>query len=107
MTRDQHNRDLRDRGPRQVQQQIPLRQEHTSVKIEVPQKRKGRGSPIILSFVIKGETQQGRSLLWDLMRTQPHMYTCVHMHIGSNLKNVPRNFSNAHKANLGTPHPTL
>lgn len=63
---------------------------------------------MILSLVIKGETQQGLSLLWDLMGTQPHMYTSnVHKNLfgGSNLKNVPRNFPNTSKANLGTPHP--
>ena len=106
-----------DQDVGQEKQHISLRQEHTLIKIEVLWKRRGRGTHVTLSFVVKvevggGEAEQDSSLLWDLRgfpASPVHMCAYIHINLfgGSNLKNVLRNFLNASKASSGTPCPLL
>lgn len=83
--RYQKGEDLKEQGPRQGKQQIPLRRERISLKPTVSQKRKARGSNITPSFVIKRKStaRPFPSLPSDLVGTHPHTCTCAHMHTHS------------------------
>ena len=110
--RYQKGEDLKEQGPRQGKQQIPLRRERISLKPSFSEEKSKREQHY--SLLRYKEKKHSKALPFPSLgsRGHPpsHVYMCTHAHTlvnlfaGSKLMNVPRNFSNTSKAKLRAWH---